>query len=186
MILKRFEQFNDSDSEMSLFFNIEINSINDIKNLISLGVDINCRNYINNTPLISAAYKNKIKIAEILIDAGADLDLQNSDGQTALIYASLFNYNEIVEMLIDAGANLDLSNDEKIECDTALTIAAYRNNIEVIKMLIKAGADCSIKNYKGKYFFDYLYGDHLPEIIKEFPEKYQEYLMMKNADKYNL
>jgi len=180
--IKKFEKTYSNE----LFFAVECDDIALIEVLIYSGADINCTNYINNTPLIAAAYNNKIEIVKLLIEAGADLNIQNNDGHTALIFASIFGYIELVKLLIDAGANLNIHNIHHQQRDTALTVAAYRQNIEVIKLLIKAGADWNFKNDENKYFLDYLDDKDKNEIEKLDPEKYNEYLMKKNAEKYNL
>ena len=74
------------------------------------------------------------------------------------------------------------------------------NDIMLVKKLIKNGADLNVKNSAGhtplclSIFYDnrgYTFFDHLQykdreKFKKLFPEKYKEYLIKKDAEKYNL
>jgi hypothetical protein len=60
------------------------------------------------------------------------------------------------------------------------------NFIEGIIELTKADVNWHAKNTQNKYFLDYA-NDREIKILKAlFPKKYQEYLIIKNTDKYNL
>jgi len=141
-------------------------------------------NQVNSQDLISAAVCNDLQEVKKLIRSGTNLDLQDNYGSTALILASYNNYIEIVKELIKAGANVDLQD---VEGNTALIWTSYNNYIEIVKELIKAGADWNIKdNDNNNDFLDYLEPKDKKQIIEEFPEEYKNYLMKKDAEKYNL
>ena len=52
--------------------------------LIQLGVDINAKNHVDDTPLIEAAEFGNFEIARILIENGADIHHQPEYGESAL------------------------------------------------------------------------------------------------------
>jgi len=134
--------------------------------------------------LIEAVESNNLKMVKELIKAGANLDILDNIGNTALILASYRNNIEIAKELIKAGANV---NSQDKYGSTALIYASYKNNIEITKELIKAGADWNLKNYDNDYYFlNYLVEEDKDKIIEEFPEEYENYLIKKDAEKYNL
>ena len=99
-----------------------------------------------------------------------------------LIDASI-NWNLAkVKELIKAGVDINHQNKNG---NTALILSLIYNNIEIVEELISAGADWNIKNNSNYDFFDYLTLENKQEIIKEFPEEYELYLL-KKANKYNL
>ena len=103
-----------------------------------------------------------------------------------LIEAVESNNLKMVKELIKAGANLDILDNIG---NTALILASYRNNIKIAKELIKAGADWNLKDYDNDYYFlNYLVeeDEDKDKIIEEFPEEYENYLIKKDAEKYNL
>ena len=164
---------------------IENDNIEKVKKIIHSGFNLNLQYDLGDTALIIASYHNRIEIAKLLINAGADVNIQNIDGDTALTEASSQMHIEIVKLLINAGAYLDIKNNNDI---TALIYAtkAYGNNFEMCKLLIDAGADWNIKDAYNKDFLDWLRDKDKKRIIELYPDKYDEYLMKKNAEKYNL
>ncbi len=58
--------------------------IDTVKMLIDAGADLNIVDNSGNTALMTAAKKEKYKIAELLIKSGADVNIKNNSGQTAL------------------------------------------------------------------------------------------------------
>ena len=79
-----------------------------IRELISVGADVNARNTLGNTPLMFAAGNSSTpEIVELLLEKGADVNARSTDGWTPLMRAAR-NTNgksaEIQQLLIDAGA----------------------------------------------------------------------------------
>jgi len=151
--IKKFESYTNDGSNLIEY--IKKNDIAKIRKLIENGVDVNSKPYGNNTPLIYAAEFDRIEIIEILIEAGANVNLKNDHNKTPLMYAI----------------------EDKI--------VGNKCSIEISKMLINAGADLTIKDNNGDDFFDYLkmngYNKQSDDIIKLYPEQYQDYLMKKKC-----
>jgi len=90
----------------------------ELKSLIEAGADLNCRDSINQTPLITAVDGASIEIVAMLLDRGVKLNERDEFGETALVKARLKNtffkvqggktyqdiYLRIIHMLEDAGA----------------------------------------------------------------------------------
>jgi ankyrin repeat protein len=78
-----------------------------VKELISLGTDVNAQDSAGWTPLHFAAQSQSTEIAHILIDAGAEVDIKDILGNTPLSKA-VFNYTDdgsLVELLRKCGAD---------------------------------------------------------------------------------
>jgi ankyrin repeat protein len=109
-----------------------------------------------NINLITAAQTGDIKELRNAINNGADIDYQGEDGSTALIIAAYYEYHNIV------------------------------------KYLVEHDADWSILDNEGLDFFDFLrpkteLGQRMADMyIKLYPKQYQEYLLKKDANKYNI
>ena len=93
-------------------------------------------------------------------------------------------FNDDIKDLIRKGVNVNCQNFS--HGYTPLIWAADKGNIIAMIDLINAGADWNIKGYYGKDFFDYIGNIHKHIIMERFPEKYQEYIMRKEAENYNL
>lgn len=108
----------------------------------------------------------------------------NTGGWTTLLVAVYTNQLSVVKRLIRKGANLDIQNDVGM---SAMMYAANYGRTRILKELIKAGADWNVENNFGVGFLDILKrNDTEKNIINEFPEQYQNYLIKKQATKYNL
>ena len=106
------------------------------------------------------------------------------DGFTPITAAVEYCRIDFLKELLNHGSNIDYPDDNG---NTPLMIAAYNNNcFDILILLIDAGADWFIKDDSGKYFVDLLENGWLEDIKFRYPEKYQEYLVNKASDKYNL
>ena len=85
-------------------------SIEDIRQAIDSGVNLNVRNNNGDTPLIFAAQKNTAEAVEILINAGANVNVQDNSGNTALIYAASYNSGDVIDVLLENGADKNIIN----------------------------------------------------------------------------
>jgi len=160
-----------------------------------------------NDDLFRAIEEEDVELAKDLIKKAiklkVDLNIRDNADHTALMYAASYKENEIMKELIKAGVDLNIQDSIGW---TALITAANYNNWKGVKELIKAGADLNIqylhfadtapifylKGYAdGEYtqgfdVFDYIPKKKKEEIIKEFPEEYELYLLKLISNKYNL
>jgi ankyrin repeat protein len=122
--------------------------VDEARDLIARGINIDERDECCDTALMSAAANKRLEVAQELIRAGAALDVQNNnDNETALIYAAANDRLEIVQELIRAGAALDVQNNNG---RTALIRAAYYSHLEIAQELIRAGAALDVQNNNGE------------------------------------
>lgn len=133
--------------------------------------------------IILASMMGNVNKLKELIKSNANVNIQDEFSNTALIVCSEFNNPDIIKILLDAGADPDIKNKHG---ETALLLAANKNLLENVKLIIDADADWSLKSDNGLYFIDMLSHQHKQDIIKKYPEKYNEFLIKIEAEKYNL
>ena len=152
------------------------------------------------TSINSCDIKKIIKI----LSSGVDVNSYTSRTYPALHLSLYCNNTDIIDLLLEYGANIDAIN--KNNGDT--TLIEYCNNSELYKeedkkilyYLIDKGADWTIKNFQGHDFFHAIHKNMslrfrfsesqqqklIDDIIEKYPEKYEDYLIKKNASNYNL
>jgi ankyrin repeat protein len=154
-----------TEREMELFQAVEQDQPLRIKDLVKSGADINAWNDYGETPLIVAAYGNKIKSAKILIANGANLNDMDEIGNTALIIASMYGHTEIAKLLVAAGADVNLAS---MDQSSPLYLA---KDLEIVKLLLEHGADVNTKNSLGVSKLQADSMDGYSEIIRYLLEK---------------
>lgn len=117
-----------------------------------------------------------------------NINFKNDDGGwTPLTAAIYYNRKDMLKELLEFGADINYYDSAG---QTPLMLAAARcspGSLEMMSILIEYGADWNIVNKWSKTdFFDYTNEDVKKIIIEDYPEKYQEYLMKKDSEKYNI
>jgi len=106
-------------------------NVDQVKQLLATGSDVNSRDRERETPLIEAALADQPAAVAALIEAGADLEARNDRGFTAL-HASAY------VGLLDHGAAVDARSLHAIR---PLHVAAEQNQAAMAELLIARGAD---------------------------------------------
>ena len=121
--------------------------IDEIKLLMSVGVDIDTQDSIGRTPLCLAVESwNLLEVVELFINAGADINIKNNDDRSPFIIAVAHKNYDYAKLLIDAGANIN----EYSTDFTPLLIAAQYGSIEIIELLLSKGVDIDALHLKNK------------------------------------
>ncbi|KAM7400236.1 hypothetical protein PAMA_004776 [Pampus argenteus] len=81
-----------------------------VKELISLGADVNVKDFAGWTPLHEACNLGYYDVAKVLIAAGAEVNTQGLDDDTPLHDASSSGHNDIVKLLLRHGGNAFQAN----------------------------------------------------------------------------
>lgn len=159
----------------SLLNNNGEGSLEDYKDRISQGADVNEEDEWSNTPLIYAALRGDYKLVQFLIDAGAKIHARNQLGQTPLLatcsgnFASEKNCRETARILIAAGSNI---NDQDANGATPLMLALqfWTANSQMLDVLLKANPNVALLDTKGRnaLFFSAV---HDVEISRQLIEK---------------
>lgn len=126
----------DYSLKKELFRAIKKGRINDVKELINAGVNINATNRYGDTPLLLAISEFHEDIAQILINHGADVNIPDPYGNTALTEASMYGYTDIVCLLLDAGAD---TNSHDADGNTPLMNAVGHGHKDIICLLLNVG-----------------------------------------------
>ena len=113
-------------------------NVNEVKDLIEAGANVNIKNEFGTTILMEATTYDYREIVKMLLRAGADVNVKDVFGNTALIYAAYIGHTEIVKMLLEGGADV---NAKDRDGNTALMKAAEEKNTEIVKMLLEDGAE---------------------------------------------
>jgi ankyrin repeat protein len=94
--------------------------------------------HVSTTPLMLAAGKGNMEIAENLINAGADVNQSTSNGHHPLFYAARGGYTEVVQRLVE----LNSAVDGKPNRASPVYAAAKYGRLEIVRFLVEqCGAD---------------------------------------------
>ena len=95
------------------------------------------------------------------------------------------NNYKMVKRMIDLG-DIDI-NHQTVEGKTPLMFACdLVNGWNIIDILIAAGADLYLKDIYEYDAFDMMYNKYKNRIKDKYPEKYKEYEIKQDSEKYNL
>jgi len=132
--------------------------------------------------------ENMTTIKNILKYEFIDINYRSGKrGDTPLLFATYQNDIEIIQLLIEAGADVNKPNDN--DWTPLLVASQYGAALDLCEIFVKAGANLNTKtdkNAKSNFKFDTLSVDHQQILIENFPELCKEFLIRKDADKYNL
>lgn len=135
-----------------------------VKWLIRNGIDPNCVNNSQTTPLLACVYANDTYLMEILVRNGAEIDRELVCKDTVLMEAARLDLYDSVTTLIGLGANI---NHENTLAETALHYAccstdrevssisfftlngSHNHRSDVISYLIEHGADPNSRDHRG-------------------------------------
>lgn len=138
----RIHVFNEAENSL-LHLAVLNGSIDQIKLLLSKGMDINVRNRREESILHLAVSKGHAQMIPFLINQGMNINITEIEGDTSLAWAAYTGQTAIAELLISMQA--DLNHQNKIG-NTAMHWAAYKGFYDIVKDLIKDGANKNIKN----------------------------------------
>jgi uncharacterized protein len=106
-------------------------------------IDLNLLNTNGESPLMLAALKGELDLADQMIKKGADV---NKTGWTPLHYAASNGHVAVIKLLLENYAYIDA---ESPNGTTPLMMASLYGSPEAVKLLIDEGADPLLKNQQG-------------------------------------
>ena len=143
-----------------------------IRQLLSKGADVNTEDTEQRVPLYYAAVAGKMEVVQLLVEAGADVNARGNNNWPPLYMAVKEDNIAIAEYLIAHGADANagrpledtpyFSSIEMVQlliakgADvnagpwTALHSAAEEGHRDIVELLIQKGADINAKNNKGR------------------------------------
>ena len=109
-----------------------------IKYLVSeRGCDIDERGPDNCTPLMSASYKDHVKVVKYLLFLSADISATNCNGDTALHIAADNGCKDTLEVLLKKNPFLNELNSPGYTPLMLAVINRHKNNAECVELLLK-------------------------------------------------
>lgn len=117
------------------------------------------------TPLMAAAYSDRVAIVKTLLDDGVEADEKNDKRYSAVHYAAFYGNYEIIEALLEKGVDVNSINDIG---QTPLMIAAYYGNAKTVKTLLLRGADIKIRDKAGMSAVDLAKKKNKKEVLRLF------------------
>ena len=126
---------------------VQNDDVDEVRNLIINGADVNGKEDEKLTPLFIAVENGNLEIAEMLLKFGAKVNARDREKQTPLMRLDDDATLELVELLVRYGAKLNLTDNDG---NTAIMIAADGAKPEVLKALVDAGADVRLANKEGQ------------------------------------
>ena len=122
-------------------------NIEQIKQFLDQGTQVNARDGEGITALMIASYHGQKSVVNMLIELGADINASEYvDGRTALIDASISGQIEMVKLLLDRGADINAKN---LEGWTALMAAVENKHNDIVALLMERGAYLDSRNNDG-------------------------------------
>jgi uncharacterized protein len=131
----------------ALFAAVAEGNLEQVKQLVAEGVNLEERDSHQRTPLLVAAHLSNDAVAKALLEAGANpnaLDVQRYD---LITIAAVNNDVDMIELGLEYGANP--SNITSPYDGTALIAAAHLGHVETVQTLIDAGAPLDHVNNLG-------------------------------------
>jgi ankyrin repeat protein len=123
-----------------LVTSVRANDIEQVRELINAGVDVNYYGHDEAFVLHDAAQAGSLELVEMLLQAGATVDDIDGDGDSPLHCAVQAGNLPVIELLIERGADVDSEGAE----GTPIYIATRYGQTEALKVLIAQGATVTI------------------------------------------
>lgn len=121
----------------------------EVERLLIKGAPVNGPDARGQTPVIAAAYANKVEVARYLIQYGADVNLKDSSGQSAYLIAASEAGPDggLLVVMLNGGARVGASDSAG---DTSLIRAARRGYADLVRRLLTNGEQVNQLNNAGR------------------------------------
>jgi len=142
--LESNEPYSDTDANTEKLFSILSDTetfygIEDIRNLIEQGVDLEKKKWYGMNLLHLATLNGNLEAMKLLVKAGADITEKTEADVSPMQIACYFGKTELVKYLLELG----LGCESQLGKESPLCFAAMRNNKETVKLLLLFGCDPS-------------------------------------------
>ena len=101
-----------------------------VKEILTLGVDLNIKNVDGNSALWNSCFANSYACFDELIKAGIDIDSQNVNGVTSLMYCASAGKDDFVQLLLKYKAKTDV---ESLDGFKAIDLAVTSKIVKLLK-----------------------------------------------------
>jgi ankyrin repeat protein len=122
-----------------------------IRSDLRVPINLNLQNKSGWTPLMAAAQRDLVEIAQLLLQKKVSVKLKTKDERTALHIAAEEGRVDVINLLLQSGAKIDAVTKVKW---TPLMLAASRGHRETVTFLVTNGASVAWKNKDGEKAVD--------------------------------
>jgi ankyrin repeat protein len=110
--LDRRARHRDSSGRTALHRRAKRNDLENARQLLAHGADVNCRDNAGWSPLHEAALAGHANMVRLLLSHGANVAVQAENLDTPLHDAAEAGYVEVVQLLLEAGASPTIKNEQ--------------------------------------------------------------------------
>lgn len=138
------------DINEKLINSIYNEDLEQVKECLAKGANVNYISPLGEIPLREATIKNNLELVKFLVSKGADVNLYDDNDFSSLMIAARYEKSyDIAKYLIDKGADVNAKTTDKR--NTALTVAIRNNSNpqKIITTLLEHGADVNAKDKYG-------------------------------------
>jgi len=108
-------------------------NVEQVRQILADGVNVDCADEDGMTPLQHAAYKGNLELCEMFLAHGADVNYSaHENGYTALMFAALSGKKDVVRVLLEHDACVGLVNSVQ---RTAAQMAAFIGQHEIVSLI---------------------------------------------------
>jgi hypothetical protein len=151
----------DAKGQNGLCFALSEETLHAARTLISWSqTDVNKLNVADESPLMLAAIKGHLDLAEMLVKKWADI---NKAGWTPLHYAASGGHLPIIKLLLENSAYIDA---ESPNGTTPLMMAAMYGTPAAVNFLLEEGADAKLKNKQGLTALQFAQRGNRPDSVE--------------------
>ncbi|MCJ7454088.1 MAG: ankyrin repeat domain-containing protein [Wolbachia endosymbiont of Homalodisca vitripennis] len=156
-------------NQEKMFAALEEGNLEDLKNYLKKGADINARSINSWTTLHFAAKGPSLEIIKFVLNQNLDVNVKDINGQSPLHIAAAYGRKNIVEFFIGkTGVYVDdLDNSGK----TSLHIAAKNGHKDAVEILLKNNANTNTKDIAGFSPLHYAIKNNHIDVAKIMLEK---------------
>ncbi len=135
-----------ADERTEYFFRSAAGSgnIDDVREYLNDGVDVNAGSSRGYTALLLSAMRGHMEVVGFLIENGADINVKDNDGDSPLIAAVSNGHKKVVETLLEKGADINIRDRRG---RTPLIKATESDAVEIVRILLQKGADVTPASY---------------------------------------
>jgi len=130
--------------QYALFMATAKNSVDEVRDILGMGIDPAFHLHGDGTPLILAAKTGNVEIADLLLTHGAEINRMTASDESALINAVKTGHYDMVEFLVGRGADVSLgqlSNPmHRPEWRSPLSTAQKHRKVRIAQFLQSQGA----------------------------------------------
>jgi ankyrin repeat protein len=116
---------------------VKCGQIQQVKDYLDKGMDINAKNRFDETALFIAASAGHFELVKCFCSLGADINAKNCVDESVMTVAAFNNHDRILTHLLEKGVDPDTRR----MCFTPLYDNADDSKLAVVKSLLTAGAD---------------------------------------------